>query len=298
MIRTLCITFSLLMASVVYGQTQTRMAYVLPPDWQFPGTKVASACVFLGIHANGQFKPAADLNASFSGFDRAFVNSVNAFSVGQHLIGITPDGQKLQTTVNSIDPKAINELGIPTLTVDIPDVSVLRGGALLMTSEMPLRVLRPQTTRLNSTIEKLLRVHAQQLWNRHLPERTADERPSRFTLKRAIVESVKELPGVIVVRFPMDIVEDNLNRDGRAVHDDRGQMFFIYSTTDRRIIREEFGHPEWSPGSTVRKIKPWLYFKPGTDNSVLFVGQNTSGWESSEVGLFDLQTGREVLTCW
>lgn len=130
------------------------------------------------------------------------------------------------------------------------------------------------------------------------PERTDDERPSRFTLKRPIVESVRELPGVIIVRFPMDIEEDNLNGDGRIVHDDRGQMFFIYSTTASRIIREEFGHPEWSPGSTVRTIKPWMYFKLETDNAVFFIGENTSGWESSKVALFDLQTGREVLTCW
>ncbi len=96
----------------------------------------------------------------------------------------------------------------------------------------------------------------------------------------------------------MDIEEDNLNGDGKTYHDDRGQMFFIYSTSARRIIRAEFGHPEWSPGSTVRTIKPAMYFQVGSAGPVFFVGKNASGWEASEYGLFDLKTGRELLGCW
>jgi hypothetical protein len=296
MIRIICINFALLITTSTFGQT--HLAYVLPPDWQIPGNGVLSACIFLGNFKNERFQPTVGLKDFSSDFDRAVVKCAKAFSTGQKLLGITPEGQKFKATVNSIDPEASNDLGVFMLKINLPPGHILNNGALLMTSAIPLRNMHRRTERLDPAVESLLRLRAQKLWNHHLPERSNDERPSRFTLEPPIVESVKELPGVIVVRFPMDIVEDNLNGDGRIDHDDRGQMFFIYSTIDKRVIREEFGHPEWASASTVRTIKPWMYFKVGVGDSVFFIGENTSGWESEEAALFDLKTGREILSCW
>lgn len=296
--KAISIAFSLFIASGVFGQTPTRIAYLLPPDWQVPGVaSIMDACVCIGSYVNGKFLPATEAGASVSDFDKALVSTQMNFSAGQLLLGITPAGRKLKAVVDNVDLNAINDVGFPTLTVRVRSKHGLSDGAMLMTSAIKLRMLHRRSARLDSVVEYLLYERAQELWNRHLPERAYDERPSHFTLKRPIAERLDELPGVIVVRFPMDIVEHDLNGDGRIVHDDRGQMFFIYSTTARRIIREEFGHPEWAPGSTVRTIKPWMYFRAGVSNSVYFVGENTSGWESREVALFDLRTGREILKC-
>ncbi|QQS45193.1 MAG: hypothetical protein IPM66_14655 [Acidobacteriota bacterium] len=298
MSKVISIAISLFMVSGVIGQTPIRLAYLLPSDWQVPGAaSIMDACVCIGSYMNGQFQTATETSALAPDFDKALVKTLMNFSVGQTLLGIAPTGRKLRAVVDKTDPDAISDVGFPTLTVRVRSKQGLSDGALLMTSTIILRLLHRRSASLGAGVEYLLHKRAQELWNRHLQERAYDERPTHFTLKRPIVERIDELPDVIVVRFPMDIVERDLNGDGRTGHDDRGQMFFIYSTTDRRIIREEFGHPEWAPGSTVRTITPRMYFRVEASNSVYFIGENSSGWESGEFALFDLRTGREILKC-
>lgn len=299
MLRTICTACLLLIASSARGQPPIQLAFVPPAEWQTPGpTSTVSACVFLGSYEGGAFLPAPELRSSPADFDEAFANSVAAFSPGQVLLGVTPAAQRVEARVDRVDPGATNTLGAPTLVIRVPPRPPLRDGAWLMTSALPLRVLPRRPARLDAATKSLLRARARELWNRHLPERAPDERPIRFKLRNPIVERVDELPGVITVRYPMDIEEHNPKSKGRTIHDERGQMFFVYSTATHKIIREEFGHPEWSPQSTVRTIKPWMYLQAGTGGGVFFVGPNTAGWESDEVALFDLRTGRDVLTCW
>jgi len=298
MLRATCITSLLLLASSANAQTPVQLAWVPPSEWQSSGPRsTVSACVFLGSHEAGEFRPAPELHSSSPDFDEAFANVVTAFSQGQALLGVTPAGQRFQTTVDRVDPGATNTAGAPSLVVRVPARPALHEGALLMTSSFPLRVLQRRQAHLDAATRSALRARAGELWNRHVSERPENDRPMRYKLKSPIVERLQELPGVIIVRFPVDIEERNPRGKGRSIHDDRGQMFFIYSTADRRIIREAFGHPEWSPRSTVRTIKPWMYLQAGTGNGVFFVGQNSSG-EADEVALFDLRTGRDVLTCW
>src|SRR5262249_30155965 len=166
-----------------------------------------------------------------------------------------------------VDPGATNAVGAPSLVIRVPTRPTLREGAWLMTSAFPLKILPRRPAHLDAAAKSLLRAHAAELWNRHLSERPPDERPVRFRLRNPIVERVDALPGVITVRIPLDIEERNpKGGKSRPIRDERGQMFFVYSTATRRIIREEFGHPEWSPHSTVRTIKPWMYLQAGAGN--------------------------------
>jgi hypothetical protein len=299
MLRTICVACLLLAVSDAYAQAPIQLAYVPPAEWQSPGpTSTVSACVFLGGYEGGGFLPSPELRSSPADFDEAFATSIATFSPGQVLLALGPTGQRFNLTVDRVDPGATNAVGAPSLVIRVPTRPTLREGAWLMTSAVPLRILPRRPARLDAFAKSLFRARAGELWNRHLPERPPDERPLRFRLRNPIVERVDALPGVITVRIPIDIEERNPKAKGRNIHDERGQMFFLYSTATRRIIREEFGHPEWSAHSTVRTIKPWMFLQAGPNNGVYFVGQNSAGWESDEVALFDLRTGREVLTCW
>jgi hypothetical protein len=57
-------------------------------------------------------------------------------------------------------------------------------------------------------------------------------------------------------------------------------MFFIYSVADGKVVRGEFGHPEWAFDSTVQAIRPKLYFRLGTSPDIYFVAETEGGWES------------------
>jgi hypothetical protein len=301
MLRTICVAAGLLLAACsAYAQAPIQLAYVPPAEWQSPGpTSTVAACVFLGSYESGGFLPAAELRSAPPDFDEAFATSIAAFSAGEGLLAVGPAGQRFNVTVDRVDPGATNAVGAPSLVIRVPTRPTLREGAWLMTSNVPLRILPRRPARLDAAAKSLFRARARELWDRHLSERPPDERPLRYRLRNPIVERVDALPGVITVRIPMDIEERNpKGGKARTIHDERGQMFFVYSTETRRIIREEFGHPEWSQHSTVRTIKPWMFLQAGSNNAVFFVGQNSAGWESDEVALFDLRTGREVLTCW
>jgi hypothetical protein len=299
MLRTIWAACLFLAAANAYAQGPIQLAYVPPAEWQSPGpTSTVAGCVFLGDYESGGFLPAPELRSSQPDFDEAFATSIAAFSAGQGLLAVGPAGQRFNVTVDRVDPGATNAIGAPSLVIRVPTRPPLRDGAWLMTSAFPLRILPRRPARLDAAAKSLLRARAAELWNRHLSERAPDERPVRFRLRNPIAERVDALPGVITVRIPLDIEERNPKGKGRTIHDERGQLFFVYSTATRRIIREAFGHPEWSPQSTVRTIKPWMYLQAGTGNGVYFVGQNSEGWESDEVALFDLRSGREVLTCW
>src|SRR5262245_22494241 len=291
--------FCILVAGVAVGQSPVYLAYIESDDKSESRLPVSeSACIFMGSYEGGRFVKAPEMADPHSGLEKAMNRIIRAFPVRKQLSGVDRQGQKLRANVESTNPDSIHELGVVTLVARIQEDTMLSGGVLLSTRLLTIRILQPEPARLAPAVDILLRKRANQLWLKHLPERPADERPSRYTLKSPIVERIESVPGLLTITYPMDIEEDNLNGDGQIVHDDRGSIFFIYSEADRKVVRGEFGHPEWSPSSTVWTIKPELFFRIGTGSDVFFVGPSHGGWESIENGIFDLRTGREVLRCY
>jgi len=287
-------------AGVAVGQSPVYLAYIEPDEKSESRSPnvTQSACIFMGSYESGRFVKAPEMANPHSGLEKAMNRIIRAFPAKQQLSGVDRQGHKLRAIVESTNPDSIQDLGMVTLEARIQGDTMLSGGVLLSTRPLTIRILRSEPARLAPAVDTLLRKRANQLWLKHLPELSADERPSRYTLKSPIVERIESVPGLLTITYPMDIEDDNLNGDGQIVHDDRGSMFFIYSEADRKVVLGEFGHPEWSPGSTVWTIKPELFFRIGTGSDVFFVGPSQGGWESTEYGIFDLRTGREVLRCY
>jgi hypothetical protein len=227
--------------------------------------------IFLGWFEHNSFVPAPEL--SKTGPDRyatAAKNLLSAFQVGQTLVGIDRKGRPVSARIEQTNPAP--DLGEYSVNLSYPNGS-LRQDALFGTKVLPIRILRRESASLSPDIDLKLRDRANQLWLHHLSERALDERNARFTLGSPNVERVASAPELLVVQFPVDMEEPG------GSHDDRGSMFFIYSRTEHRIIRGEFGHPEWAPGSSVLTIKPEFYFRMGTNASIFFVGVHQGGWE-------------------
>jgi hypothetical protein len=225
-----------------------------------------------------------------------------AFPDGKVLDGIDMKGNRIKGRIVSSDPEAVNDIGGITLSAEI-----IRGprnkGAILFTSPLAIRILKREPAKLSASIDSILRGKAQKLWTKHLPERYPEEQPSGFALKAPLVEHIEGAEGILTVLYPMDIRSWTIrSQNGEIVsrepeHDDRGSMFFIYSIRDKKIILAEFGHPEWSSGSTVRTVKPNVYFQIGNNPEIFFIGEDNGGWESLGHSLFNLRTGQEIMPC-
>lgn len=294
--------FSLCALTTVFASEQQLfyLAYV-QPERQFTSRVPQlnqAGCVFMGSYEAGRFAKAPEISESNPDIELAVRRILGAFPYRQQLTGVDRRGRLVKATVESANPDNINDIGEVTLRVHIQGGTTPLDGALLTTKPIAIRVLRRESVHLPSAVNIMLRQRAKELWIKHLPEQSIYHQSSRYTLKPPLVERIEGVPGVLTVLYPMDIEEDNLYGDGQNVHDNRGSMFFIYSEADHKVIRGEFGHPEWSSDSTVWTIKPELYFRISTSSDVFFVGVSEGGWESIGHGMFDLRTGREVLSCY
>jgi hypothetical protein len=204
--------------------------------------------------------------------------------------GINRDGTQCAISIDQIDPSP--EDGFVSAETSFFPGSKPERGAFFSTKPLPIKFIKPQRTTLGKSIDNQLRDYTKKLWTDHLPERPQEEQPKGFTLGAPIVEQVESEPNFLIVLYPVKTEE----KDGS--HDNRGSMFFIYSIPDHRIVLAEFGHPEWSPGSSVLIIKPELYFRLEGNSTVYFIGIHQGGWEEWGHAIYELKTGRKVLICY
>jgi len=47
--------------------------------------------------------------------------------------------------------------------------------------------------------------------------------------------------------------------------DYRGSFFILYNLNNKSILYSTFGHPEWTPESNIKNVRPYIWFKIGDD---------------------------------
>lgn len=155
----------------------------------------------------------------------------------------------------------------------------------------PVRVqpVRPTPVQLDSASATVLERRGRELWSAAITQLDPRERPTtiRFGLRRN-----DQVPGAtgIVVSWWQVVLTHN---DGRE--DPRGAVFFIYSTAERRVLYSTFGHPEWSPGSRLTYVRPYVYFRIADDPKVYCLTEYSGAWESSGIAIFDVRGARAVI---
>lgn len=248
------------------------------------------ACVMLGHYTGGGFSPASELaNANPDKYRAAAERLLGLFREGDAISGLDSKRRKVNAVITSINTAP--ELGESSLQLTSRPATNRRL-ALLARPKLPIIVLSATRTRLTEAIDRQLRMRIDELWKAHLPERSPEEQPIRFEVLKPLVERLPEEPDILVVRYPLDLIEPGGGRD------DRAQAFFMYSVTERRIIRAAFGHPEWAFTSSVLTIQPEVYFRIAGDSRTYFVGLHEGGWEDTTRALYDFRTGQAVLLCY
>ena len=267
--------FVTIICSIVVGlpasaQTSTYLAY-LEPHWHEsadPNFWLGSVCV--APFEQGQFRnQSKDID-----YIVLMKQVLKHFPPELHLKGINNEGGFVEAIVDKTNPENLGQLGFYSMHVWMRNGANSRR-ALVATQNLDFQILNHEPEELDDRDEAILNERANELWKKHLNELPEKYRPSGYILKTPIVQRVEGAPNILTIRYPMNIY------DKSEKGDDRGQMFFIYSQSTHSIIRSEFGHPEWSPGSSVLTIRPHFYFRIGKTSPVMFVGDCKLGWEST-----------------
>ena len=250
-------------------------------------------CVFLGSLHGKQFVTAPELKSKD---ERRYVTSatriLKEFEKGKSYSGYDDAGYPIRVIVFNTDP-ATDQLGFYTIDVDF-EIGTQRNIGLFGTKALPINVLQYPLTHLAPEIDQELRAEADRLWAKHLLERLADDtRPLEYRLLPPKVTRIEQMLSVL---YPMEIYV--ASEEVVMGNDDRGSMFFFYSLMDQKIVRGEFGHPEWSPGSTVLTIIPKFYFSIADDHERYVLARYSGGWEDHGNAILDVRTGRALLICY
>ena len=82
-------------------------------------------------------------------------------------------------------------------------------------------------------IDNRLRREIDVLFKKHVPETVSNERPSGLEIREPIVETLNEAPDLLLVKYPLVLIENE------GVRDDRAQAFFF------RFMRCVFSAPNF-----------------------------------------------------
>jgi hypothetical protein len=238
----------------------------------------------------GDGPPDIDKNVEFiHRWYAALKRELDTFPVGKKLTGIDGAGHGASAVVSRVNPEDDGE-GAIFLQVRTETATPQYLPVLLASSPLPLEWLKAESVPLEPEIAESLRKRADELWQKHLPERGGGPE-GKYELGAPAVQRIDGAPGLLAVVYPVVV------HDSDDSTDDRASFFFIWSETSHSVVRGEFGHPEWSSESTVKIIKPQIYFRIGAGGEPLFAGVSQGGWEDDGTGIFDLRTGRELVHC-
>jgi hypothetical protein len=215
---------------------------------------------------------------------------LGSFRAGETLAGVDNRNRPIRIPIGGVDREpGLGESSLQLATAHWRDGVV----ALLSKPQISIHLLRPKKTRLAADIDKRLRDAIDVLFRRHLAARAPDERPSAVEIGAPTVETLSEAPDLLLIRYPLELIETD------GARDDRAQAFFLFSLPEMRVIRGEFGHPEWASRSEVLTIEPEMYFRLAGRDRLFFIGLHRGGWEDlSGRAVYDLRTGRELLLCY
>jgi hypothetical protein len=262
--------------------------HVKPPTGaiSFAYTDEDSSCTFLGWYVKGHLVAARELQARVpDAYSQVVSTILDSFPMRRPLGGLTGNGKPARVVISRINPYP--DFGDFSVGVTVLDDVTSRDGVIFSAASLPFRILTAEPATLDGRAEAQLQERALELWDRAVQERKVNERPARFTLGHPRVRRVAEMPEFLTVLYPVEM-------DG----DHRGSMFFIYSTRDHRLVRAEFGHPDWLPGSSVLSIRPEFFFSLPASSEVYFVANRVDPWYEWGHAIFNLRSGREVLMCY
>ena len=160
---------------------------------------------------------------------------------------------------------------------------------MFWTGPVPVHSVQPTPVQLDSASETALERRGRALWSAAIAELDLRDRPTsmRFGLRRN--DQVRGATGIVVSWWQVVLGRSD------GPEDPRGAVFFIYSTTERKILYSTFGHPEWSPVSRLTYVRPYVYFRIGDDPRVYCLTEYSGAWESSGVAIFDVGGARPVI---
>ena len=76
--------------------------------------------------------------------------------------------------------------------------------------------------------------------------------------------------------------------------DPRASFYFVIRVSTGEILSASFGHPEWSPNSSIIQIRPYLFFRVGADPRTFLLAGHGAAWEDYTGGwaILDAASGR------
>jgi len=160
---------------------------------------------------------------------------------------------------------------------------------LFWTGPAVVRAVQTTPVRLDSALTAVLEHRGRELWLAALTELDPSDRPDAFRLGVRRDERIAGAPGILVSWWQV-ILEHGSGGD-----DARGSLFFIYSEVERKILYATFGHPEWTPGSHLIRVRPYVYFRLDDNPTVYCLTEYGGAWESSGMAVFDVGAARPVL---
>ena len=148
------------------------------------------------------------------------------------------------------------------------------------------RYLPQRSVAVSPSLETTLRGRADSLWRLAVRDLPADDQQLRYHIGHQYASQVDAKPGIIYV-WKQAIT----SRD-----DERGSFFFVVDARADSIVLARFGHPEWSPRSTLIRIRPRLFFTMPGDPRVFMLAEHSGGWESSGWAVVDASDGHVIAT--
>jgi hypothetical protein len=244
---------------------------------------------FLGFYESGNF---VRTEPKWSGNPKIDIQRIGAaiaaFRAGMALKGFDRNGKHLDAVIESVHEPSFS-LGDQLLTLRLPTAGTFTGGALFWTSNGKLKFLEPIVISLQASLDELLRRRAVLLWARALNDYLPEVNDHSIEIGSPSVQTLADARNIIAVYYPIVL-------KGPGGSDDRASAFFIYSLSDKKIVLETFGHPEWSPrAEKVVTIKPVVYFQLGNDKKFYFFAERSGAWEHFGYAIFDLRSGATLL---
>jgi hypothetical protein len=238
-------------------------------------------CIFLGHYDHGRFADTTKTQGALDPYTDAARARIPEFTAGREYPAITTHGNTVRILVTDVSPKQDR----PTYRFQARTSEPV----LITTAPLPLEIVRTTPVALNRVVQDQIVARAEQLWNRAVSERVADEKPLRYSLGRPQAAAVQDGSGMLAIYYQLDI---------EPSHDTRGSMFFLYSEKQHQIIRAEFGHPEWALQSSARTIRPEFYLRLKGTPDIHFLAEYTGGWEDPGYAIINLGTGQTELVCY
>lgn len=252
-----------------------------------------NSCMFLGWSDGARFVEEPTLEAGGS-VDGAASWTVEHFPLDTPMQGTTPHGRAMAVRLG--DKTSDARLGHESITLlDRPEWAE-GDGVLFGPRGAPIELVTAAHPGLPRDVDRALRREGEVLVADAIDGLIAMDRPKSYS---TMAPSVWKVPGIdsLAVVYPLDFLSAYDDGSGTN-HDKHGVLFFLYSLKRHRVVRSDFGHPDWKIAGHVLTIKPEFFFRlrQGTDTYLL--AHRYGGNEDWGHAIYNMRTGEEALYCY